>query len=384
MLRTLRVLVGCTGLACAATPPEPPPPEPHWLGFQASSLSLAAGGSQARGLRAADVSGDGVVDLVLIASREEQVCILEGSQGGAFSPPRALTAGKTPMDVAVQDMNRDGQPDLLVVGHFSNTLAVRLGSGRGAFQEPVSYSLGNHSQQVRVADLDGDGDLDVMTKNAGSAGFFNITLLAGRGDGTLEAATPYSVTGLPRDLTLADVNADGLPDVLVLNTNSYTVDVLLGQRSGALAPLPPYQLQRGEDNEPFRFAALDVNGDARLDLVISHALGVPGHLSVHLGNGEGGFTASSSIPVEEPGEVVAADFNRDGRPDLALTRLSGGVFLLLGAEGGTFGDPVRVASGPPPTSLLAADVNADGFADLAWTTQDTVEVLLAATAPVKP
>lgn len=377
-------LAGCMGLACGSRPSPPPPPQLQWRGFQEASLSLPAGGGMARGLRAADVSGDGIPDLVLLTSREERVSILEGQGSGAFSAPRTLAAGTTPMDVAVQDLDRDGHQDLLVVGHFSNALTVRRGLGRGAFREPVEYALGNHSQQVRVADLDGDGDLDVMTKNAGSAGFFNITLLPGRGDGTLDAATPYPVSGLPRDLALADVNADGLSDVLVLNTNSFTVDVLLGQRGRSLAALPPYELRGGVDDEPFGLATLDVNGDARLDLVVTHGLSEPGSLSVHLGDGQGGFTRASRLSAEEPGEVVAADFNRDGKTDLALSRLSGGVFLLLGAAGGAFDPPVRVASGPPPTSLLAADLNSDGFPDLAWTTQDSAEVLLSLAGPLTP
>lgn len=384
MLRTTVMLLGCAGLACSSRPPAPPPPKPQWQGFQKASATHAAGGGQARGLHAADVSGDGIPDLVFITALEEQVSILEGTGSGAFGAPHSLAAGTTPMDVAITDIDRDGRQDLLIVGHFANALTVRLGRGDGAFQEAVSYSLGNHSQRVQVADLDADGNLDVMTKNAGSAGFFNVTLLAGRGDGTFGEARPYSVTGLPRDLLIADVNQDDVPDVLVLNTNSFTVDVLLGQKSGPLVAVASHPLGGTGDDEPFRFAALDVNGDARVDLVISHGLGASGYLSVHLGNGKGGFTATSRIPVEEPGELVAADFNHDGKPDLALTSFSGGVLLLLGTGDGAFEAPQRVASGEPPTSLLAADLNADGFPDLAWTTRDTVEVLLGVTTPVQP
>ncbi|WP_338871467.1 VCBS repeat-containing protein [Myxococcus stipitatus] len=375
----------CVGLACTSYTISPRTfGVARWQGFASERVSLAAGGGQARGLHVADVDGDGVRDLVAVAAREERVCIHHGLGDGAFAPPRCLPAGTTPMDVAVSDVNGDGHQDLLIVGHFSNAMTVRLGDGRGGFREGTPYSLGNHSQQVRVADLDGDGHLDAITKNAGSGGFFNITTLKGRGDGTFSAAVPHPVTGLPRDLMLADVSADGLPDVLVLNTNSFTVDILLARKDGSLASIPPLRLTGSVDDEPFRLAPVDVNGDGLLDLVISHGLSGAGYLSVHLGDGTGGFLPSKAVPAEEPGEVVVADFNQDGRVDVAHAGLSGGVYLLLGQEGGELGPAVRVAATPTPTSLVAEDLDDDGFPDLAWTTQDTVEVLLGSTVRGAP
>ncbi|AGC41949.1 hypothetical protein MYSTI_00599 [Myxococcus stipitatus DSM 14675] len=375
----------CVGLACTSYTISPRTfGVARWQGFATEQRSLAAGGGQARGLHVADVDGDGLLDLVVVAAREQSVCVHHGEGEGVFASPKCLPAGITPMDVAVSDVNGDGHQDLLIVGHFSNAMTVRLGDGRGGFREGIPYSLGNHSQQVRVADLDGDGHLDAITKNAGSGGFFNITTLKGRGDGTFGTAVPHAVTGLPRDLMLADVSADGLPDVLVLNTNSFTVDILLSKKDGVLASIAPLRLSGSADDEPFRLAPADVNGDGNLDLVISHGLSTAGYLSVHLGDGRGGFLSSTSIRADEPGEVVVADFNRDGRGDVAHAGLSGGVYLLLGQEDGELGPPVRVASSPTPTSLVAEDLDEDGFPDLAWTTQDTVEVLLGSTVSGLP
>lgn len=382
------LLLGCcAGLACTSSTISPrafTDVEVEWLGFSETRATLQAGGSKARGLHIADVDDDGRKDLVLVASQEEQVCILQGEGGGRFAAARCLAAGTTPMDVAVSDVNGDGRQDLLIVGHFSNALTVRLGGAGGAFQEGIPYSLGNHSQQVRVADLDGDGHLDAITKNAGSAGFWNITSLKGRGDGSFGEAVPHSVTGLPRDLTVADVNDDALPDVLVLNTNSFTVDILLARKDEKLTAAPPLKLSGSADDEPFRLAPVDVNGDGKLDLVITHGLSDSGYLSVHLGDGRGGFTSIAPVLANEPGEVVVADFNQDGRSDIAHAGMSGGVYLLLGTADGQLGAPVRVASSVAPTSLVAEDLDADGFPDLAWTTPDTVEVLLGSTVRREP
>lgn len=382
------LLLGCcAGLACTSSTISPrafTDVEVEWLGFSETRATLQAGGSKVRGLHIADVDGDGRKDLVLVASQEEQVCILQGEGGGRFAEARCLAAGTTPMDVAVSDVNGDGRQDLLIVGHFSNALTVRLGGAGGAFQEGIPYSLGNHSQQVRVADLDGDGHLDAITKNAGSAGFWNITSLKGRGDGSFGEAVPHSVTGLPRDLMVADVNDDALPDVLVLNTNSFTVDILLARKDEKLSAAPPLKLSGSADDEPFRLAPVDVNGDGKLDLVITHGLSDSGYLSVHLGDGRGGFTSTAPILANEPGEVVVADFNQDGRSDIAHAGMSGGVYLLLGTADGQLGAPVQVASSVTPTSLVAEDLDADGFPDLAWTTPDTVEVLLGSTVRREP
>ncbi|GEN07480.1 Repeat domain-containing protein [Myxococcus fulvus] len=373
----------CALLACSSSTISPRGfPDVQWLGFTEARVTHAAGGTQARGLHTADVDGDGVKDLVLVASQTEQVCILDGAGKGAFAAPRCLSAGTTPMDVAVSDVNADRRPDLLIVGHFANALTVRLGASDGTFREGVPHSLGNHSQQVRVADLDGDGLVDAMTKNAGSGGYFNITFLKGKGDGTFGAAVPHSVTGLPRDLVLADVNADGRPDVLVLNTNSFTVDVLLATARGELSAAAPVRFAGSADDEPFRLVSMDVNGDGLLDLVISHSVSDSGYLSVHLGDGRGGFTEASSFPADAPGEMVVADFNQDGREDVAFAGLAGGVYLLLGEEAGLLGAPSLVAAGTTPSSLVAEDLDQDGFPDLAWTTRDSVEVLLGSTVRV--
>jgi hypothetical protein len=241
-------------------PPAPPPPSLAPVCVRAS-LPLEA---HARALRIEDVDGDGHEDLVLL-QEDGFVVLFLGRGDQTFAPPRKYAVGPTPRDVAIADLDGDQKKDLLVVGHFANALTVLMGLGGGAFREAITYPLGNHSQQLRVTDLDADGHLDVVTKNAGSAGLFNITVLRGHGDGSFAAAEPYPTTGVPRDLDIADIDSDGRVDILVSISNQNVVDVFRGKGDGTL--LAPTQLALSED--PLDLQLLDVNGDSLVDLLVS-------------------------------------------------------------------------------------------------------------------
>jgi uncharacterized repeat protein (TIGR01451 family) len=185
-------------------------------------------------MAAVDFDKDGKVDLV--AERRDvvngttvtNILLFKGNGDGTFQGSTVIgTVGAPIRDFTTSDVNGDGNMDLIGVG--GGSVVVLLGNGNGTFQSPVAYDAGGDSDAcgVRIADIDGDGTLDValVCNNALNAGF---AVLLGKGDGTFAFPVKFAV-GIPTTvwLDIADVNGDGLPDVVVehggANGNGYTV-----------------------------------------------------------------------------------------------------------------------------------------------------------------
>ena len=124
----------------------------------------------------------------------------------------------------------------------------------------------------------------------------------------------------------------------------------------------------GEKRNPEALAAADFNGDGRLDLAVGSA--GADDVTVFLGDGHGGLRAAGSYPAgPSPTEIAVADFDRDGKLDLAIANHGvARVTVLLGDGRGGFrpapGSPLTVRSRPHPHTIDACDVNGDGFLDL--------------------
>src|SRR5262249_29455325 len=172
------------------------------------------------------------------------------AQGQASTPSFAAAAnfpvGTDPYSVATVDVNGDGKLDLLVANAGSNTVSVLInqtlpGATTPSFAGPYSYPVGTTPVAVAAVEVNGDGRPDLLGANQGSntvAVLLNQTA-AGASIPSFAAATSFSVGTLPRSVAAADVNGDGLPDLLVANQGSNTVSVLLNT-GAAGAGLPSF------------------------------------------------------------------------------------------------------------------------------------------------
>jgi hypothetical protein len=318
---------------------------------------------------AADLNGDGQLDLLTTNYSSSNLSVLLGTGTGRFGGPALYStgAGSFPTSLAVADVNGDGHPDVLTANSVVNTVGVLLGTGTGALATPLAYSTGATSNPtcLAVADLNGDGYLDVLTANTGSR---SVGVLLGTGTGSFQAVTPYTTGPAypPVSLAVADVNGDGYPDVLTANGTADAAGVLLGTGQGGLGAMTPYAL--GVNSRPSAVAVADVNGDGQLDLLTANS--GTGTAGVLLGTGAGSFEAVRTFrtgPASQPVGLAVADINGDGHLDLlAATDSSPTVCLLLGTGTGRFEDALLYSAGPNsyPKGLTAADVNSDGKLDL--------------------
>ncbi len=242
------------------------------------------------------------------------------------------------------------------------------------FLPVVTYDAGGlGSSSLTVGDLNGDGYPDIVVTNTGST---SVDVLLGNGDGTFRAPVSYSSgAGNPWSVAIADVNGDGKPD-LIIATFGGTVGVLLGNGDGTFQA--PVSYSTGAE-EAFSVAIGDLRGNGHLDLVVANWCPYGGCengvLSVLLGNGDGTFQAAVTYSSGgyQSYSVAIADVNGDGKLDLVASNncltqdncSDGGVSVLLGNGDGTFQAAVSYSAGGSGTESVAiGDVNGDGRPDV--------------------
>ncbi|MGH8379012.1 MAG: FG-GAP-like repeat-containing protein, partial [Gammaproteobacteria bacterium] len=225
--------------------------------------------------------GNGEPDIVTAnycGSCAGSISVLLGNGNGTFKPQTAYAVDSNPESVAIGDLG-NGHPDIVTANSGSNSISVLIGNGDGTFKPQVSYSIYTSSTppvsagpvSVAIADL-GNGHPDVVVAVGGSVtvgalpvASNNVQVFTGNGDGTLNK-TPavYYTDSAPTAVTIADVNGDGKPDVLVATNTGGAVDVLLGNGGGTLQKPLAYAIGAGA----YALAVVDVNQDNWPDILV--------------------------------------------------------------------------------------------------------------------
>jgi hypothetical protein len=267
----------------------------------------------------ADVDGDGNLDAITsdILAGDLNLAFGDG-KGHLYGGERLLVGGGGSTYItAVADLNGDGIPD--IVGTTANGIFVILGQGSRKFEKAVNFGSGGQSPYgIAVGDMNHDGIPDLVVANNGSSSGSgeNIAVLLGRGDGSFASPVRYQAGVRPWRLVLGDFNGDGNLDLAVTSPDDvHTVRVLLGNGDGTFGAAKAYP----SGLYPISIVAADFNGDGILDLAVTdYTNPKPCHVSVMLGNGDGTFQSPVQFRVGvSPSQLVVADFNHDGKPDIA-------------------------------------------------------------------
>jgi hypothetical protein len=323
-----------------------------------------------------DFNKDGKLDLGVTNSSSNNVSVLLGTGTGSFGTAVNYAVATTPISVTCSDFNLDGNVDLATANFSSNNVSVLLGNGLGGFGSASNFIAATGVRGIISADYNGDGKPDLATTNYSSN---NVSVLLGTGTGSFSAPTSAIVGANPYSLISADFNKDGKIDIAAVNSNSDNISILLNCTTfctGSFASVVNYSVSNG--TYPSSVTSADFNGDGKVDLAISS--GALDNVGILLGNGTGSFGVPTTYASQAMGpiSVISADFNKDGKMDIALAdNTAAKVSILLGSGTGTFGTATTfITGGIAPRSVINADFNSDGNIDLAIASGNLVSVLL--------
>jgi hypothetical protein len=289
-----------------------------------------------------------------------------GKQGESFH------GGPPGYSVIVGDLNRDGHQDLVVLQSagcetdvcWDEGATAFLGDGTGHLTQGSFLDLGPSGglSSFATGDLNGDGILDLAFGDGNA-----LTVALGNGDGTF-AAKPAIATGGEADFLVAgDFNGDGILDLASLNVAADAVALLVGKGDGTFTPSSAAMSVAGAN--PLSMVAADFNGDGKLDLAIVNN-STSNSITILLGNGNGSFSPAAAAASDgQPVAAASGDFNGDGIADLVIANANQTATILLGKGDGTFteapGSPLTTGSaGYAPIGMFVGDFNGDGKLDI--------------------
>jgi hypothetical protein len=347
----------------------------------------------ANSVAAGDFNRDGHMDFVVANGGTNDLWIYLGKGDGTFELPRVipLTRGQTPIYILAADLQGNGILDLIVAEYDTWSIGVLLGNGDGTFGYEQIYYVPQPPGAIVVDDFNHDGKLDIVSvmdsANANEPTNQYIATLLGDGTGMFGNAVISLGTGLQSmagSIVSGDVNGDGLPDLLVTDQTGQGLtgsQIYINQGNGLFA-IGALVVESGRYNIPMAGVLADVNGDGCLDAVVGD---INGFVWVALGDCKGNFPSVTSVPMGDSNSQIAlADVNGDGHLDILTTStpsaLSGGgigdiagnnLCVAFGDGQGNF-SPGRVYTGTGESySLALADFNGDGKPDVVTVSPET-------------
>ncbi|MCC6348419.1 MAG: VCBS repeat-containing protein [Candidatus Eisenbacteria bacterium] len=356
-----------------------------------------ATGSTPIAVASAELTGDGIADLVTLDQAAGSVSLLAGGGSGGIgdgtfaAATSVVTTPASPQCLLVTDAGNDGLADLVVGTGADSALWIYPGGGtggvpNGTFGAGTRLPLGFVPAGVASADFDENGVPDFVVAGGASG----LTLLFGNGaggvpDGTYGAPVLVSFGATTRGVVVGDFDENGIWDIAT-TTNTY-LRVLRGQGVNGvgngtfMAPT-----QHNASANAWDLVTGDFNQDGITDLFTVYS--TVGGAGMLLGNGSGGvgsgtFPAAATIVTvgsNARGPCVG-DWNADGVPDLAFVNNNANktVSILIGKGNGTFNTAITWTAGTNPYALAVGDWNHDGGIDLAAVNRgaNSVTTLLA-------
>jgi hypothetical protein len=313
---------------------------------------------------AADIDGDGYVDLISANNYSDDLSILKNKGDGTFLLSSTLYAGHYPSDVVAADFNGDGNIDLAVATGQSNSVVIFINNGTGTFTKGQTINLGSAPWGLAVVDVDGDGAMDLAVN---LTSLNTVAILKNSGTGVFTQASTVTVGSSPRFVLAADLNNDGAMDLAVLNFGSKSVSILRNNGAGQFAQTSTVAV----GSDPWFMTAADLNNDGVIDLAVSNS--GSNTISVLKNDGSGAFSIGSTLDGGVcPVGIAAIDIDGDGKLDLVVGSATVGVITLQRNNGGgawSTGAPITVAG--VARAIIGVDVDNDGSLELAVTDNRT-------------
>lgn len=287
-------------------------------GLSASPVALETGAFDPRAALLADFDGDGQTDIAVLNHLSGTISIIFNEGDRHFSKPVLLSAPMLPESITAADFDGDGLPDLAVINSISREITVIRNRGKRTFALPSTFATDSEAARILSGDIDGDGIEDLLTLNTVSD---SITLYKGKGDGQFQKKNELELLSSgPSAILLRDLNQDGLVDIVT--ADSKTNDIAVFVNTGDWGFKKPRYYDAGTLPSDLGFA--DIDGDGLPDLLVGTAEGIQSLIN----RGDGAFRKGPKIALTQRSGLAVADFDADGAIDFASFDVKDSVIRL--------------------------------------------------------
>jgi hypothetical protein len=323
--------------------------------FESRTISTAAVGASS--VFAADMDGDGDIDVLSASNLDDKIAWYENQGGGNFTAHIISTSADGAGSVYAADMDRDGDMDVLSASGNDDKIAWYENDGTENFTAHVVSLTANDPTAVVAADVDRDGDMDVV-----SASFLDNKIAWYENNGS-QVFTPHTITTAASgavDVKVGDVDRDG--DLDVLSASAYDDKIAWYENNGAQV-FTAHTISTAADYAN-GVAAVDLDRDGDMDVLSSSFL--DNKIAWYENNGTQGFTPHT-ITTAALGavDVTAADVNADGFIDVLSASNTDNKIAWYKNDGSqNFTAQTITTQASQALSVFAADVNGDGATDI--------------------
>ncbi len=380
-----------------------------------------------------DLDEDGKPDIVVVNLNSNSISVLRNTSTpgsittSSFAPKVDFTTGSNPYRVAIADVDGDGKPDIVVTNSgngVGTTVSVFRNTGTSgsitasSFAPKVDFTTGLCPFGLAITDLDGDGKVDIVVANHFSNTVSILRNTSASGSITASSFAPkvdFATGSYPNGVAIADVDGDGKPDLVVVNSGSNTLSVFRNVISGAPPTISSFSPTSGPIGTAVTITGTNFNATASNNIVYFGAVKAPvstasstqltvtvpvgaTYAPITVTDTTSGLTAFSSAPFvvtfpssriidttsfapgigfttgTGPGGIAVCDLDGDGKPDLVVTNTGGGggatisVFRNTSTPGsisaGSFAPGTPLTTGAYPLSVANCDLDGDGKPDI--------------------
>ena len=278
----------------------------------ANNITTSADG--VRSVFAADVDGDGDMDVLSASRYDDTIAWYENDGSGSLTPHVITESADAAVSVFAMDVDGDGDMDVLSASYFGDTIAWYENDGSQSFTPHDITTSANGAVSVFAADVDGDGDMDVL-----SASWYDDTIAWYENDGS-EGFTPHVITAFAdhaHSVFAADVDGDGDMDVLSASAVDDTIAWYENDGSESFTP----HVITATANSAWSVFAADVDGDGDMDVL--SASRYDDTIAWYENDGSGSFTSHDiTTSADYAYSVFATDVDGDG--DMVMCPMNDG------------------------------------------------------------
>ncbi|MBI3817412.1 MAG: VCBS repeat-containing protein [Planctomycetes bacterium] len=259
-----------------------------------------------------DVNMDGILDFVSPSQANNTISVRKGLGGGSFGALFTYGTDAGPLCAAIGDANQDGWPDVVTANIGADSISLLFNNGAGAFGAPMNLGTGSQPDYVIFGNFDGDSKLDIAV---GLFGSNDMQVFLAIGGGYYYIPAIYSLPANSRctGLDAGDFDQDGTLDIATANFSSNTITTMPNFGNGAFS-LNSMNAGGG----PIAVAITDLNGDGYADFATAN--NASDDLSFFYAPT---YVEQRHLAGHSLRNIAVADFNLDGRPDLALACFAG-------------------------------------------------------------